>query len=153
MEKATFGVGCFWAPEETFRRTRGVTSACVGYMGGILEKPTYEEVCTGRTGHAEVVHVEFDPAKISYEQLLEVFWACHDPTTSNRQGPDIGTQYRSAVFFYSPEQKVVAQASKEKLQRSGRHRRDIVTEITPASRYFPAEEYHQRYLKKRRDRW
>lgn len=153
MEKATFGVGCFWGPEETFRKVDGVTSTSVGYMGGSLENPTYEEVCTGRTGHAEVVDVEFDPSRIAYEELLEVFWACHDPTTLNRQGPDFGTQYRSVLFFYSPEQEAAARASKEKLERSGRYRRKIVTEITPASTYYPAEEYHQRYVEKRRGRW
>ena len=153
MEKATFGAGCFWGPEETFRHIEGVTSACVGYMGGSLENPTYEEVCSGRTGHAEVVHVEFDPARLTYEELLEVFWACHDPTTRNRQGPDIGTLYRSAVFFYSPEQEAVARASRDKLERSGRYRREIVTEISPASQFYPAEEYHQRYIEKRRRGW
>jgi peptide-methionine (S)-S-oxide reductase len=153
MEKATFGAGCFWGPEEAFRHIEGVTSTCVGYMGGSLEDPSYEEICTGRTGHAEVVHVEFDPARISYEELLEVFWACHDPTTKNRQGPDIGTQYRSAVFFYTPEQEAVARESKEKLERSGRYPREIVTEITPASQFYPAEEYHQRYIEKRRRGW
>lgn len=153
MEKATFGVGCFWGPEETFRKVDGVTSTSVGYMGGSLENPTYEEVCTGRTGHAEVVDVEFDPSRIAYEELLQVFWACHDPTTLNRQGPDFGTQYRSVLFFYGPEQEAAARASKEKLERSGRYRREIVTEITPASTYYPAEEYHQRYVEKRRGRW
>ena len=153
MEKATFGVGCFWGPEETFRKVDGVTSTSVGYMGGSLENPTYEEVCTGRTGHAEVVDVEFDPSRIAYEELLQIFWACHDPTTLNRQGPDFGTQYRSVLFFYSPEQEAAARASKEKLERSGRYRREIVTEITPASTYYPAEEYHQRYVEKRRGRW
>jgi peptide-methionine (S)-S-oxide reductase len=153
VEKATFGVGCFWGPEETFRKVDGVTSTSVGYMGGSLENPTYEEVCTGRTGHAEVVDVEFDPSRIAYEELLQVFWACHDPTTLNRQGPDFGTQYRSVLFFYGPEQEAAARASKEKLERSGRYRREIVTEITPASTYYPAEEYHQRYVEKRRGRW
>ena len=153
MERATFGAGCFWGPEETFRKIDGVTSASVGYMGGSLENPTYEEVCTGRTGHAEVVDVEFDPSRIAYQELLEVFWACHDPTTPNRQGPDIGTQYRSVLFFYGPEQEAAARASKQKLERSGRYRREIVTEITPASTYYPAEEYHQRYLEKRRRGW
>jgi peptide-methionine (S)-S-oxide reductase len=122
-------------------------------MGGSLENPSYDEVCTGRTGHAEVVDVEFDPSRIAYQELLEVFWACHDPTTRNRQGPDIGTQYRSVLFFHSPEQEAAARASMEELERSGRHRREIVTEITPASKYYPAEEYHQRYLEKRRRRW
>ena len=153
MERATFGAGCFWRPEETFRKVDGVTSTSVGYMGGSLESPTYEEVCTGRTGHAEVVAVEFDPSRVAYEELLEVFWACHDPTTRNRQGPDIGTQYRSVVFFHSPEQEAVARASKDKLGGSGRHRNEIVTEITPASRYYPAEEYHQRYVEKRQRGW
>ena len=146
MERATFGVGCFWGPEETFRQVDGITSTSVGFMGGSLENPTYEEVCTGRTGHAEVVAVEFDPSRIGYEDLLEIFWACHDPTTRNRQGPDIGTQYRSVLFFHSPEQEAVARASKEKLERSGRYRSEIVTEIAPASSYYPADEYHQRYL-------
>jgi len=153
VERATFGAGCFWGPEETFRKLDGVTSTSVGYMGGSLEKPTYEEVCTGRTGHAEVVQVEFDPSRIGYDELLEVFWACHDPTTRNRQGPDVGTQYRSVVFFHSPEQQAAAGASKEELERSGRHRNEIVTEVTPASRFYPAEEYHQRYVEKRRRRW
>ena len=153
MEKATFGVGCFWGPEEIFRKLDGVTATSVGYMGGNLENPTYEEVCTGRTGHAEVVDVEFDPSRIAYEELLEVFWACHDPTTLNRQGPDIGTQYRSVLFFYSPEQEAAARASKQKLERGGRYRGEIVTEIIPASTYYPAEEYHQRYVEKRRGRW
>jgi peptide-methionine (S)-S-oxide reductase len=153
VERATFGVGCFWGPEETFRKVDGVTSTSVGFMGGSLENPTYEEVCTGRTGHAEVVEVEFDPSRIAYEELLEIFWACHDPTTRNRQGPDIGTQYRSVLFFHSPEQEAVAGASKEKLERSGRYRSEIVTEIAPASSYYPADEYHQRYLEKRRRGW
>ena len=153
MERATFGMGCFWGPEETFRKVEGVTSTSVGYMGGTLENPTYEEVCTGRTGHAEVVEVEFDPSRIAYQDLLEIFWAHHDPTTRNRQGPDFGTQYRSVLFFHSPEQEAAARASKEKLERSGRYRSEIVTEIVPASSYYPADEYHQRYLEKRRERW
>lgn len=153
MERATFGMGCFWGPEETFRKVDGVISTSVGFMGGSLENPTYEEVCTGRTGHAEVVQVEFDPSRIAYQDLLEIFWAHHDPTTRNRQGPDIGTQYRSALFYHSPEQEAAARASKEKLERSGRHRREIVTEIVPAGSYYPADEYHQRYLEKRRARW
>lgn len=150
MEKFTFGAGCFWGPEETFRKIDGVGSTSVGYMGGHLENPTYEEVCTGRTGHVEVVQVEFDPSRIGYQQLLEIFWACHDPTTRNRQGPDIGSQYRSVVFFHGPEQEAVARASKEKLERSGRHPREIVTEIEPAGAFYRAEEYHQRYIEKRR---
>ena len=153
MERATFGMGCFWGPEETFRKVDGVISTSVGFMGGSLENPTYEEVCTGRTGHAEVVHLEFDPSRIAYQDLLEIFWAHHDPTTRNRQGPDIGTQYRSALFYHSPEQEAAARASKEKLERSGRYRREIVTEIVAAGSYYPADEYHQRYLEKRRARW
>jgi peptide-methionine (S)-S-oxide reductase len=153
MEKATFGMGCFWGPEELFRRVDGVISTSVGFMGGSVENPTYEEVCTGRTGHAEVVAVEFDPSRVSYQELLEIFWARHDPTTRNRQGPDIGTQYRSVLFFHSPEQEAAARASKEELERCGRHRREIVTEIVPASNYYPADEYHQRYVEKRRGRW
>jgi len=146
-------MGCFWGPEETFRKVDGVTSTSVGFMGGSLENPTYDEVCTGRTGYAEVVEVEFDSSMIAYPDLLEIFWACHDPTTRNRQGPDIGTQYRSVLFFHSPEQEAAARASKEKLESSGRYRREIVTEIAPASKYYPADEYHQRYLKKRRGGW
>lgn len=148
MEKATFGGGCFWGVETTFRLVKGVTSATVGYSGGSLNDPTYEDVCSGKTGHAEVVQVEYDPSKVSYEELLEVFWNIHDPTILNRQGPDIGTQYRSAIFFHTPEQESVAIASKEKLQNSGRYKRPIVTEITSASEFYRAEEYHQRYYEK-----
>ena len=153
MERATFGMGCFWGPEETFRKVDGVTSTSVGFMGGSVDNPTYEEVCTGRTGHAEVVAVEFDPSRVGYQDLLAIFWARHDPTTRNRQGPDIGTQYRSVIFFHSPEQEAAARASKGELERSGRHRGEIVTEIVPASNYYPAEEYHQRYVEKRRRGW
>ena len=153
MERATFGAGCFWGPEVTFRKVDGVTSTSVGYMGGSLENPSYEEVCTGRTGYAEVVQVEFDPREVAYEELLEVFWACHDPTTRDRQGPDVGTQYRSVVFFHSPEQEATARASKEKLESSGRHSRGIVTQIVPASKFYLADETHQRYLEKRRRGW
>jgi peptide-methionine (S)-S-oxide reductase len=135
--------------EETFRQIAGVIDTTVGYLGGQLQNPTYKDVCTDGTGHAEVVQVTFDPAKVSYEQLLDVFWSAHDPTTLNRQGPDIGTQYRSAIFFHSPEQERVAQASKEKMQASGKFRRPIVTEITAASTFYPAEDYHQKYLAKR----
>ncbi len=148
MEKAMFGGGCFWGVETTFRLVKGVTSATVGYSGGSLNNPTYEDVCSGKTGHAEVVQVEYDPSKVSYEELLEVFWNIHDPTILNRQGPDIGTQYRSAIFFHTPEQESVAIASKEKLQNSGRYKRPIVTEITSASEFYRAEEYHQRYYEK-----
>jgi peptide-methionine (S)-S-oxide reductase len=149
MEKATFGAGCFWGVEESFRQLSGVAETEVGYLGGHTNNPSYKDVCTDETGHAEVVQVTYDPAKISYEQLLDVFWSAHDPTTLNRQGPDEGTQYRSAIFFHSPEQERVARASKEKVQASGKFRRPIVTEITPASTFYRAEEYHQKYLAKR----
>jgi len=149
MEKATFGAGCFWGVEAAFRKVEGVSDTAVGYEGGGHDSPTYEEVCTDKTGHAEVVQVEFDPARVSYEALLDLFWSLHDPTTLNRQGPDVGTQYRSAVFFHGPEQEAVARASKERLEKSGRFDRPIVTEIVPASSFWPAEEHHQRYLEKR----
>ena len=148
-EKATFGAGCFWGMEETFRNVKGVLSTSVGYAGGTQENPTYQDVCTDRTGHAEVVEVEFDPSQVSYDQLLDVFWSNHNPTTKNRQGPDVGTQYRSVIFYHSPEQQSAAKASKEKLEKSGRFIRPIVTQIEPASTFWRAEEYHQRYLQKR----
>jgi peptide-methionine (S)-S-oxide reductase len=148
-KKATFGAGCFWGIEVAFRQVEGVTDAAVGYEGGTLENPTYRDVCTDRTGHAEVVQVEYDPARVSYEQLLDVFWRIHNPTTPNRQGPDVGSQYRSAIFTHDDEQRTAALASKEALQASGRFPRPIVTEIVPASTFYRAEEYHQRYLKKR----
>jgi peptide-methionine (S)-S-oxide reductase len=147
LEIATFAAGCFWGVEAEFRNVQGVRATRVGYTGGSVARPSYEQVCTGRTGHAEAVEVTFDPAKVSYEQLLDGFWRTHDPTTLNRQGPDVGTQYRSAIFFHSPEQEAAALASREKRQSS--HRKEIVTEITPASEFWPAEEYHQRYLEKR----
>lgn len=149
MEKATFGAGCFWGVEATFRSTQGVTGTAVGYMGGTLENPTYADVCTDTTGHAEVVEVTYDPDQVSYETLLEVFWNNHNPTTRNRQGPDVGSQYRSAIFFHSPEQEAIARRSKKQLDESGRYPRPVVTEITPASNFYRAEEYHQRYLEKR----
>ncbi|MCH6558221.1 MAG: peptide-methionine (S)-S-oxide reductase MsrA [Nitrospirae bacterium] len=149
MAKATFGAGCFWGVEAAFRQVTGVTSAAVGYLGGTLKNPTYHDVCTGKTGHAEVVQLEYDPSLVSYDELLNVFWSLHDPTTLNRQGPDVGTQYRSAIFFHNAEQEAVAKASKEKLQNSGRYKRDIVTEMTPASEFYRAEEYHQQYIEKR----
>jgi peptide-methionine (S)-S-oxide reductase len=149
MEKATFAAGCFWGVEETFRNVKGVLKTTVGYSGGTLENPTYEQVCTDRTGHAEVVQVEFDPAQVSYVQLLDIFWENHDPTTMNRQGPDTGTQYRSAIFYHTPEQKAAAEASKERQSNSGKFKRPIVTEITAAAPFYPAEEYHQQYLMKR----
>jgi peptide-methionine (S)-S-oxide reductase len=148
MEKATFGAGCFWGVEAAIRKIEGVASTTVGYAGGSFKDPTYEDVCSGKTGHAEVVQVEYDPSKVSYEELLRVFWNIHDPTTLNRQGPDIGTQYRSAVFFHNPEQEAAATASKQKLQSSGRYRKSIVTEITPALEFYRAEDYHQQYFEK-----
>jgi peptide-methionine (S)-S-oxide reductase len=149
MEKATFAAGCFWGVEAAFRAIPGVSSATVGYTGGNLPYPTYFDVCTGATGHAEAVQVEFDPAQVSYEQLLNVFWGNHDPTTPNRQGPDVGTQYRSAIFFHSAEQEAAAKASKEALEKSGKLTRPVVTQILPAGKFYRAEEYHQRYLEKR----
>ena len=148
MDRAVFGAGCFWGVEAAFREVRGVKSTAVGYSGGTVKNPTYKDVCTGRTGHAEAVKVEYDPAEVSYEELLDVFWGCHDPTTLNRQGPDVGTQYRSAIFFHTPEQEVAAKASKEHLQASDHYTRPIVTEIIPASEFYRAEEYHQQYLEK-----
>ena len=148
-QKATFGAGCFWGVEVTFRQVKGVTSAQVGYTGGTLQNPTYHDVCSGTTGHAEAVEVDYDPDLVSYEDLLDVFWNNHDPTTRNRQGPDVGTQYRSAIFFHSPEQEAAAVASKQKLGASGRFSKPIATEITLASEFYRAEEYHQQYLEKR----
>lgn len=150
MEKATFAAGCFWGVEAAFREVKGVTSTQVGYSGGSLEDPTYKDVCTGETGHAEAVQVEYDPSRVSYDDLLAVFWEIHDPTTLNRQGPDVGAQYRSAIFSHDADQEAAARASKERLQKSGRFNREIVTEIAPASTFHRAEEYHQQYLDKRR---
>ena len=147
-EKATFGAGCFWGVEAAFREVTGVTDAAAGYMGGRTENPTYKDVCTDRTGHAEVVQVDYDPEQVSYEELLAVFWNTHDPTTPNRQGPDTGSQYRSVIFFHTPEQERLARESKDSLTASGRFGRPIVTEIEPASAFWRAEEYHQRYLEK-----
>jgi peptide-methionine (S)-S-oxide reductase len=149
MALATFAAGCFWGVEATFRQLPGVQRTRVGYTGGETAHPTYEQVCTGRTNHAEAVEVEYDPAKISYEQLLEVFYENHDPTQLNRQGPDVGTQYRSAVFFHSPEQQAVAEKVQQVHESSGRHRRPLATQILPAVEFFPAEDYHQQYLEKR----
>ncbi|MEE8532738.1 MAG: peptide-methionine (S)-S-oxide reductase MsrA [Alphaproteobacteria bacterium] len=149
MEKATFAAGCFWGIEAAFRRLPGVVGVVSGYTGGTVEAPTYRDVCGGGTGHAEAVVVAFDPARVTYEQLLDVFWAIHDPTTLNRQGLDVGSQYRSAIFWHGPEQEAAAKASKERLAASGRLRRPIVTEITPAGTFWPAEDYHQRYFEKR----
>lgn len=149
MEKATFAAGCFWGVEAAFRQVEGVTSTSVGFMGGTLDNPSYRDVCTDKTGHAEVVMVEFDPDKVSYEELLNVFWENHDPTQLNRQGPDFGSQYRSAIFFHSPEQQAAAISSKERLEASGKFKRTLVTEIVPATNYWLAEDYHQQYLEKR----
>jgi peptide-methionine (S)-S-oxide reductase len=147
-ELATFGAGCFWGVEAEFRALPGVIEATSGYLGGTLANPTYEQVCSNRTGHAEVVQVRYDPALISYERLLDTFWRMHDPTQLNRQGPDVGSQYRSAIFYHTPEQRAIAESSKAAEQASDRYRRPIVTEITPASTFYPAEEYHQRYFEK-----
>ena len=149
MEKGTFAAGCFWGVEEAFRQVKGVVSTAVGYTDGTFKDPTYKDVCSGRTGHAEAVEVEYDPSRVTYGELLTVFWENHDPTTLNRQGPDIGTQYRSAIFFHTPEQRSAAVASKEKLQKSGRYRSPIATEIAPASQFYRAEDYHQQYFEKR----
>ena len=149
QEIATFGAGCFWGIEAAFRRVPGVLDAAAGYSGGRTENPSYQDVCTDTTGHAEVVQVTFDPAKLSYEQLLDVFWTIHDPTQVNRQGPDYGKQYRSAIFFHSPEQEAAAKKSKQALEASGKLRRPVATEITAAGPFWRAEEYHQRYLEKR----
>ena len=148
-EKATFGAGCFWGVEATFRKINGVKDTAVGYMGGDMKNPTYEDVCTDETGHAEVVEVTYEPSKVSYEKLLDVFWNNHNPTQLNRQGPDEGTQYRSVIFYYTQEQKSLAIKSKEKLEKSGKWASKIVTQIVPASTFNRAEEYHQRYLEKR----
>lgn len=149
MSTATFAAGCFWGVEAAFRRVPGVLATTVGYSGGSVENPSYEDVCTGRTGHAESVQIEYDPERVTYETLLDVFWQSHDPTQLNRQGPDVGTQYRSVIFCHTPEQKAAAEASKEVLGRSGRYRRPVVTEIREAAPFYPAEDYHQQYLEKR----
>jgi peptide-methionine (S)-S-oxide reductase len=148
MEKATFGAGCFWHVQEAFRHLKGVTSTTVGYTGGTLKNPTYEDVCTDKTGHAEVVEITFHPEKISYEELLNVFWDIHDPTTKNRQGPDVGTQYRSVIFYHTLEQKTIAETSKKNLEQSRKYKKKIMTEVTKATTFYPAEDYHQQYLAK-----
>ncbi len=149
MEQATFAAGCFWGVEATFRQIPGVLDTSVGYIGGDTDQPTYQEVCTGDTNHAEAVQIIFDPAQVSYTQLLEVFWQCHDPTQLNRQGPDVGTQYRSAIFYHSPQQEIAALQSKAQQQNNGQYARPIATSIVPATTYYSAEEYHQQYLEKR----
>ncbi len=156
MAQATFAAGCFWGVEAAFRRLNGVTATAVGYTGGGFEDPSYEDVCTGETGHAEAVRVEFDPARVTYQDLLELFWQVHDPSQLNRQGADVGTQYRSAIFFHDPQQEAAARASKAALESAARRGAAVVTEITPAPRFWIAEDYHQRYLEKRgatRRRW
>jgi peptide-methionine (S)-S-oxide reductase len=149
MKTATFGAGCFWGVEATFRRIPGVIDAAVGYEGGHTENPTYKDVCTDQTGHAEVVQVEYDPTRVSYIQLLDVFWSAHDPTQVNRQGPDYGTQYRTVIFYHDDEQRAEAEDSKKRFDASGRFPRPIATQIVPAGPFYRAEEYHQRYLEKR----
>ncbi len=149
MTKATFAAGCFWHPQHVFDQLPGVQESWVGYTGGTKTKPSYEEVCTGNTGHAEVVHIEYDPAVVSYEQLLEVFWSIHDPRQLNRQGPDIGTQYRSAVYFHDAAQEAAARASKAALSQSGQYSGEIVTSVEPAETFWEAEDYHQKYVERR----
>ncbi len=149
MAKATFAAGCFWGVEAAFRQLGGVKQTAVGYTGGQTKNPTYEQVCTDRTGHAEAVEVDYDPEQLSYERLLQVFWENHDPTQLNRQGPDHGSQYRSAIFYHTPEQQATAEASKQRLAASGKYGRPIVTQIVPAAEFYRAEEYHQQYLEKR----
>jgi peptide-methionine (S)-S-oxide reductase len=147
--KATFGAGCFWHVEALFRKVKGVKSTTVGYLGGTLNNPTYEDVCSGQTGHAEVVQIEYDPSVVTYDELLTVFWNNHDPTTLNRQGPDVGDQYRSSIFFHNPEQEAAAKISKEKLQNSEKFKnKKIVTEIVLVSQFYKAEDYHQQYFEK-----
>ena len=148
LQKATFAAGCFWGVEEAFTKTKGVKSTRVGYIGGNLPSPTYEDVCTDRTGHAEALQVKYDPKEISYEELLDLFWSIHNPTTKNRQGPDIGSQYRSTIFYHTPEQERIAKKSKQELDDSNRFQNKIVTEIVPASTFYPAEDYHQKYYQK-----
>ncbi|WP_337861638.1 peptide-methionine (S)-S-oxide reductase MsrA [Nitrososphaera sp.] len=149
LQVATFAAGCFWGVEETFRKIKGVRSTAVGYTGGWLPNPTYEMVCTDRTGHAEAIEIHFDPSEVTYEQLLKTFFSIHNPTTLNRQGPDIGVQYRSAIFFHTPEQEAAAKKMIEQLDRSGKYRDKIVTQVVPASKFYRAEDYHQRYYEKR----
>ncbi len=149
MEIAAFAAGCFWGVEETFRTLAGVKETTVGYMGGKTENPTYETVCSGTTGHAEALQIKFDPKEISYEKLLNIFWKSHNPTTYHQQGPDVGSQYRSVIFYYSPEQKKIAEESKAELEKAGRFMNPIVTEIVTAPTFWSAEEYHQKYLAKR----
>lgn len=147
-EKATFGAGCFWGTEEAFRKVPGVVSTSVGYAGGHTADPTYQDVCAGDTGHAEVVQIDYDPERITYEELLDIFWSSHDPTQKNRQGPDVGSQYRSVIFYHTPEQQEAAESSRKRIDMSGRFRKPVVTGIVPAEDFYRAEEYHQQYFKK-----
>ncbi len=149
LHTATFAAGCFWGVEERFREINGVKSTMVGYTGGTYENPSYEDVCSGATGHAEAVQINYDPAEISYEELLKIFWSIHDLTTRNRQGPDVGSQYRSAIFYHNSKQKELAEKLKNDLEKSGKFKQEIVTEIVPTSTFYKAEEYHQNYLKKK----
>ena len=150
METATFGAGCFWGAQAAFKDIKGVKSTTVGYMGGNLKNPTYEDVCTDKTGHAEVLQIEFDPEIIKYKELLEIFWDIHDPTQLNKQGPDIGSQYRSVIFYHNEKQKIIAEKSKKKLEKSGKYKKPIITEIKAAEDFYKAEEYHQNYFEKHR---
>ena len=149
MEKAIFGAGCFWHIQDRFKKVKGVSSTSVGYSGGKKDSPTYEQVCTGDTGHAEVVEVDFDPSVVTYSELLDVFWSCHDPTTKDRQGPDIGHQYRSVIYYLDDRQKKLAEESMDDMSKSGRFRDSIVTEIYPIKEYYKAEDYHQDYFDKK----
>jgi peptide-methionine (S)-S-oxide reductase len=150
LQLATFAAGCFWGVEESFRRIKGVKSTMVGYTGGRLANPRYKDVCTDLTGHAEAIQVQYDPEEITYEELLKVFWSTHNPTTKNRQGPDVGSQYRSVIFYHTPEQELSARRSVEKVEKSGRFSNNrIVTEIVPATAFYKAEEFHQKYYQKR----
>ena len=153
MAKATFAAGCFWSPEETFRQVTGVTATRVGYVGGVTNDPTYHDVCSGTTGHAEAVDIDFDPERITYEELLDVFWSIHDPTTKDRQGPDIGSQYRSAIFVHGPDQRNAAEDSLTARQDMRTDGRTVVTQIVDAPTFWPAEDYHQRFLEKRRQKF
>lgn len=146
--KATFAAGCFWHVEHLFRQVKGVTDTCVGYTGGNFDNPSYQDVCSDKTGHAEAVQVEYDPDKVTYEELLQIFWENHDPTSLNRQGPDIGAQYRSAVFVHNDEQQKIATESKQSLEQSGKFKKPIVTEVKPISSFYKAEDYHQKYFEK-----
>ena len=148
LQMATFAAGCFWGVEEAFTKTKGVKSTRVGYIGGDLRNPTYEDVCTDRTGHAEALQLKYDPKEISYEELLDLFWSIHNPTTKNRQGPDIGSQYRSIIFYHTPEQESIAKKSKQELDASKKFQNKIVTEIVPAATFYQAEDYHQKYYQK-----